>query len=100
MGGSYFDANHYMSQAECGKRLVEDNRTLKLGGVRPMSVFGHFPLIKSYSGGRVVLNTGGGANGFVCSWMSSKIAADLAISGAPSEEKWLYAFTDVDVLDA
>jgi hypothetical protein len=92
---SGFNADSYMEQAPLGKKLLEDEGTLKLGGVRPISIFGNFPLLKSYFGGRVVLNTGGGANGFVCSWKSGQLAADLALSGSPAEPYWKDSFTAV-----
>mmetsp|Transcript_156602 Transcript_156602/g.502737 ORF Transcript_156602/g.502737 Transcript_156602/m.502737 type:complete len:421 (-) Transcript_156602:217-1479(-) len=89
----YFDAKNYMEQAEIGKQLMQDPKTLKLGGCRPMSVFGNFPMLKSYGGGRVVLNTGGGANGFVTSWKSAQLATDVVMTGTVEEPAWEHAFT-------
>mmetsp|Transcript_156604 Transcript_156604/g.502748 ORF Transcript_156604/g.502748 Transcript_156604/m.502748 type:complete len:117 (-) Transcript_156604:369-719(-) len=89
----YFDAKNYMEQAEVGKQLMQDPKTLKLGGCRPMSVFGNFPTLKSYGGGRVVLNTGGGANGFVTSWKSAQLATDIVMTGTVEEPAWEHAFT-------
>lgn len=89
----YFDANRFMKQARIAEQLLQNPKTLKSGGCRPMSVFGNFPTLKSYGGGRVVLNTGGGANGFVNSWKSGQLATDLVMHGTVEEMTWKKAFT-------
>mmetsp|Transcript_46050 Transcript_46050/g.121584 ORF Transcript_46050/g.121584 Transcript_46050/m.121584 type:complete len:197 (-) Transcript_46050:105-695(-) len=93
--GGGFDGDDFFSHTELGRQVVNDPDTLRLGGVRPLGPFGYFPTLKSYWNGRVVLNTGGGVNGYVSSWKAGELAADIALHSTTKDERWKFAFTDV-----
>jgi len=92
--------DNYMRQSNVGKWLVNQSGTLKLGGARPLSYFGNFPIIKKHPYAPLVINTGGAVNGFSISWKSGQIAADLVLGQHVDKhqtgEPWDLAWSWVD----
>jgi len=76
-----FTGDNYMQQAAIGRWLVDRRpRVLRQGGARPLCHFGNFPLIKLHPFAPIVINTGMGVNGFIMSWKSGQIAAELLLT--------------------
>merc|ERR1712238_326424 len=67
------------SQTGLGRKVLEQPDVVKLAGMRPLSHFNDFPLLKHYGGkwSGLVLNTGYGFYGYTLSWKSAQIAADF-----------------------
>lgn len=95
--GSYLNyaksCDGIMAQTPIGKALVEAEGTIKLGGARPMSYLGNHPLIKQHTSGRIIINTGGGANGYVMAWKSAQLVTELALHGQISEPIWRNSYS-------
>jgi len=76
-----------IKMTKLGQEMLEQNDTLKLAGVRPLSCFNNFPLLKVYpSMPGLILNTGYGWHGFVMSWKSSQLVAEYALHGRTEVE--------------
>jgi len=87
-----------ISQSGMGQKVLEQPDVQKLAGIRPLSVYGNFPILKRYTddyGRGVIVNTGFGWHGFVMAWKSAQFAVDLALDGALSED-WSWASEDYD----
>lgn len=78
-----------------GAALMDDPKHTLMGGVRPMSVYTYMPLLRTYGGKRIILNTGASTNGFVVSWKAAEIAADLALDGKANDSRWDNAVTNL-----
>lgn len=75
-----------------GRKVMAQTDVKKLAGIRPLSALGNFPLIKTYpKWPGLILCTGYGWHGFVMSWKSAQIAADLAVTGSVNEPDWAFA---------
>jgi len=78
-----------------GRKVMAQKDVQKLAGIRPLSALGNFPLIKTYpKWPGLILATGYGWHGFVMSWKSGQIAADLAVTGSVGEAAWIMAVED------
>lgn len=77
---------------ELGRKVMLQNDTQRLAGIRPLSALGNFPLIKTYPEyPGLILTTGYGWHGFTMAWKSAQLAAELAVGGAVAEESWAFA---------
>jgi len=73
-----------------GRKVLEQPDVMRLSGIRPLSHFNDFPLLKHYDDkwSGLVLNTGYGFYGYTLSWKSSQIAVDFAVTGKVSDEEF------------
>lgn len=73
-----------------GREMLDDNRTKRLCGMRPVSMLGNFPLLKSYTGdwSGVLLNSGFGFYGYGLTWNAARVIVDVALHDKVLDEKW------------
>jgi len=71
-----------------GRAMLKSKATKRLAGFRPFGALGNFPTMKAYTNWNkgVFLNTGFGFYGYGMTWLSSKIVADVVLTGETSEE--------------
>merc|ERR1719387_1102048 len=73
-----------------GRDMLKSDNTARLAGMRPVSLLGNFPLLKSLTGqwSGILVNTGFGFYGYGMTWKSAEIIADLALHGRPLDDEW------------
>ena len=82
-------------ESALGRALLNDIRTERAAGYRPLGMYGAFPVIRSWQNSEhdgMFLNTGGGFYGFSSSWQAAYLVADLVLHGESSQPEWELAY--------
>jgi glycine/D-amino acid oxidase-like deaminating enzyme len=81
----------YMAQSALGQQLLQDPGLTRQGGVRPISKYDEFPILKSHQGGRIIINTGGGAFGYSIYWKSAELVTQMVYGQGRPDPRWAHA---------